>query len=347
MAADYSFREFQESQQRTLDRAVRAHQAYREAVQASRPFKGGMHWKKIAGREYLYKYRDRYGHGRSLGARSPDTEGMWADFTAQRREAAARLGKQRQLLAEAARFCRAALIHRVPDPVTRILRYLTEGDLSGGPVMVIGTQALAAYEFAAGVFIEAPKASPFWSGAGSRLTLAAPAAIPPAELLARLRRADRSFQALPGPGFVAVNKTGFRVSFLTPPTVRPPHRIRVKDAPSPPVPAAAGDLAALVHSPKFSQVVIGRRGDPVTMVVPDPRALALHKLWLSQQEDREPAARSRDRSQASALVELILRYLPQYYFFSAELHLFPAEAIRQAEGLVEGYEVDGDLEGDY
>jgi hypothetical protein len=346
MAADYSFREFQENQQRTLDRAVRAYQAYQEAAHASRPFKGGMHWKKIAGREYLYKYRDRFGHGHSLGPRSPDTEGMWADFTTQRREAAARQGTQRQLLAEAARFCRAALIHRVPDPVARILRYLTEGDLSGAPVMVIGTQALAAYEFAAGVFIEAPKTSTLWSGAGSRLTLAAPAMIPPAELLARLRRADRSFQVLPGPAFVAVNKTGFRVSFLSPPTIRAPHRIRVQDAPSPAVPAAVGDLAALVHSPKFSQVVIGRRGNPVTMVAPDPRALALHKLWLSQQEGREPTARTRDRSQASALVELILRYLPQYYFFSAELHLFPAEGARLAENLVEGYEVTEDLEVD-
>ncbi len=47
MAAEYSFHEFQENQQRTLDQAVRAHQAYLEALEASRPFKGGMHWKKI------------------------------------------------------------------------------------------------------------------------------------------------------------------------------------------------------------------------------------------------------------------------------------------------------------
>jgi len=346
MAADYSFREFQENQQGTLDQAVRAHQAYLEALEASRPFKGGMHWKKITGREYLYRYRDRYGHGYSLGPRSPDTEGIWAEFARKRREAATRLGTQRGRLAEAARFCRAALINRVPDPVTRIVRYFTEGDLSGAPIMVIGTQALAAYEFAAGVFIETPKTSPCWSGAGSRLTLAAPAEIPPADLLARLHRVDRSFQALPGPGFVAVNKTGFRLSFLSPPTARASHRMMGGDAPSVTVPAAAGDLAALVNSPKFSQVVIGRRGNPVTMVVPDPRALALHKLWLSQQEDREPLKQARDRCQAAALAALIVRYLPQYYFFSTQLHLFPAEVARLAEGLVEGYEAAPDLSSD-
>lgn len=346
MTAEYSFREFQENQQRTLDQAVRDHQAYLEALEAIRPFKGGMHWKKIAGREYLYKYRDRYGHGHSLGPRSPDTEGIWADFARQRREAAARLATQRHQLREAARFCRAALINRVPDSVTRMVRHLTEGGLSGAPVMVIGTQALAAYEFAAGVFIETAKTSPGWSGAASRLTLAAPAAVPPAELLARLRRADRSYEILPGEGLAVVNKAGFQVSFVSPSTARAPHRMLGRDAPGGTVPAEAGDLAALVNSPRFSQVVIGRRGDPVTMAVPDPRALALHKLWLSQQEDREPLAQARDRCQAVALAALIVRYLPQYYFFSTQLHLFPAEVAGLAEGLVEGYEVAEDLGAD-
>ena len=130
MAAEYFFREFQENQQQTLNRAVEAHQAYLEAVQAGLPLKGGMHWKKIKGREYLYKYRDRFGHGHSLGPRSPHTEGLWAEFGRQRREMAARLGARRQQVAEAARFCRAALIHRVPEPVIRILRRLTPGDLA-------------------------------------------------------------------------------------------------------------------------------------------------------------------------------------------------------------------------
>ena len=161
--------------------------------------------------------------------------------------------------------------------------------------MVIGTQALEAYEFAAEVFIETPKTSPGWVEAGSRLTLAAPAMVPPDELLALLRRGDRSFQLLPGPGLVAATKTGFKVSFVSPPPVRAPHRIRGRDAQGVMVPAESGDLAALVNSPRFSQVVIGRRGDPVTMEVPDPRALALHKLWLSQQEGPGARTQARDR----------------------------------------------------
>ena len=348
MAPEYLFREFKASQHRTLDRAVAAYQAYLQAVQAGRPLKGGMHWKKIKGREYLYKYRDRAGHGSSLGPRSPETEGLFAEFGRRRREIAAQLDTRRQQLAEAARFCRAALIHRLPDPVVRILRHLSLGDLAGTPLMVIDTHALHAFAFAAGVFIDAPPDSPLFSGAAQGLTLVASAALPPEEFLRLLRRADRSYayETLPGPGLAAVNQHGFRVRCLRPPTARAPHRMLGRDAPSVTVPAAAGDLAALVNSPKFSQVVIGRRGDPVTMVAPDPRALALHKLWLSQQEERPPQKRLRDRTQAAALAELILRYLPQYYFFSAELQFFPAQVARLAETQVEGYESTADLEAD-
>jgi len=344
MTTEYFFREFQDNQPRTLHRAVEAYQAYLDAVQASRPLKGGMHWKKVKGREYLYKYRDRYGHGSSLGPRSPHTERLWAEFGRQRREIAALLSARRQQLAEAARFCRAALIHRVPEPVTRILRYLPPGDLTAAPLMVIDTHALHAFEFAAGVFIDAARISPCFSGAAQGLTLAAAAEVSPDKFLRLLRQADRSYKTLPGEGAAAVNQHGFRVRLLRPPMARSGHRIMVRDAPGGAVPAESGDLAALMAAPKFSQVVIGRRGDPVTMVVPDPRALALHKLWLSQQEDREPLKQTRDRCQAAALAELILRYLPQYYFFSAELQLFPAEVARMGENLMEGYEVAADLE---
>ena len=212
--------------------------------------------------------------------------------------------------------------------------------------MVIDTHALHAFEFAAGVFIDAPRDSPLIEGAASGLTLAAAAPVAPEAFLCLLRRADRSYENLHGDGLAAVNKLGFRVRLLRPPTASSGHRMLVRDAPGVTVPADMGDLAALMAAPKFSQVVIGRRGDPVTMTVPDPRALALHKLWLSQRQDREPLKQTRDRCQAAALAELILRDLPQYYFFSAELQLFPAEVARLAENLVEGYEVAADLETD-
>jgi hypothetical protein len=346
MVTEYFFREFENSQQETLARAVQAHQAYFSALKAGRPLKGGMHWKKIHGKEYLYKYRDRNGNGESLGARSPETERLFAEFGRQRKDFAALLASRREHLAAAARFCRAALIHKVPETVIRIVRRLEFSGPFGALLRVIGTQALHAFEFAAGVFIETPKASPFWSDTNQSLTLAAAKPVPPDDLLRLLRQADRSFQSLPGNGFQAVNKAGFLVKCVQPPGMRALSRAGRPDGPTPTVPAESGDLIALLSAPKFSQVVIGKQGAPATLVVPDPRALALHKLWLSQQADRDPSRKVRDRVQAMALAELILRYLPQYDFFSSQLNLFPAEVVRPAQGLVEGYEWAGDLEPD-
>jgi len=83
------------------------------------------------------------------------------------------------------------------------------------------------------------------------------------------------------------------------------------------------NLHWLVSSPKFSQVVIGDDGYPAPMICPDPRAFALHKLWLSEQHDRDPLKKKRDRHQAMAVAGLVHRYLPQYQFISGDLKMFP------------------------
>ena len=63
--------------------------------------------------------------------------------------------------------------------------------------------------------------------------------------------------------------------------------------------------------PGFPRWSSARDGGPATLTAPDPWAFALNKLWWSQQEDRDPARRGRDRSQALAVAGLVLRYLPQ------------------------------------
>lgn len=89
------------------------------------------------------------------------------------------------------------------------------------------------------------------------------------------------------------------------------------------------NLQWLVSSPKFSQTVIGDDGFPATMVVPDPRAFALHKLWLSRQQDREPIKKARDRDQSLAVCRLILQYLPDYKFNPDELRMFPKDIVNE------------------
>jgi hypothetical protein len=153
-----------------------------------------MHWKKIRGRQYLYRYRDRLGHGESLGPRGEETAQLFIRFTRDRREATARLRKERLRLQEQARFCRAALINRVPRATARILRHLEEHP-AGGNLLVVGTAALYAYTGGAGAVLEPPD---LLAAAHCGLTLARARGDVLEELLLLARRTDRSFAPLPG-----------------------------------------------------------------------------------------------------------------------------------------------------
>ena len=341
MEGNYSFKEFSDAQRRLYDGAVLIYAAFLEAARQTRAFRGGVHWKNIKGRQYLYQYWDRHGHGRSLGPRSDHTEQFFDRFTRDRRAAAEHFQAQRRHLAEQARFCRAAWLPRVPRTAARILRQLEQHDFLGENLVVIGANAIHAYEFAAGVFLESGTVDLF-SGSSSRLTLATDGEASLDALLGLLKKADRSFAAVRGEGFRLVNQRGYRVQVLRP-WQQKAKGTRAEETGS----AESYNLHYLVASPKFSQVVIGQDGTPATMVVPDPRAFALHRLWLSEQPGREESQRARDRGQAGAVAELVLRYLPQYHFFHADLRRFPPEVVRQASHLAEGPDLATDLEVEY
>ena len=330
MAGGSIFHELTEGQRQIFRAAAEVYRDYLDTVRQGLAHKGGMHWKKIRGREYLYRYRDRLGHGESLGRRSEQTELIFAEFCRERREALARLRDQRLRLAEQARFCRAALIHRVPRTTARILRRLAQQE-PGRNLLVIGAAALYAYEFAAGVFLQGEE---LLSDAPRSLTLAGDGKVSWEDLLRVLQQADRSFASVPGAGCLAMSRDGFRVRLFKS-DVKRPGRQKAVTIPGArePLPPEAGQIQYLLASPRFSQVVIGQDGEPAILVVPDPWAFALNKLWWSGQEEREPAHRARDRSQALAVAGLVLRYLPQYDFSPSELDMFPRELVRDAEGL--------------
>jgi hypothetical protein len=341
----YTFKELTPGQRQTYQAAVELYQAYLAARKECRTFRGGMHWKKIRGRDYLYRYRDRYGHGESLGHRSEDTERLFAGFTRKRREIISRVRRERLGLQEHTRYCRAARVHRLPLTTAKIMRRLEEHPL-GANLMVIGTAAIYAYEGAAGVFLDPGGSQNLLAASARRLTLAGAGETSWEELLRLLRRTDRSFAPLPDTACRAANRDGFVVQ-LVKSGLRRPGKQKTVTVPGAlaPLPPEAGNLQYFLASPKFSQVVIGRGGYPVTLAAPDPRAFALHKFWLSQQEDRAEATRRRDYHQALAVADLVLRYLPQYEYFSTELDMLPQDLVRSASRFAEGADLAGEEDG--
>ena len=68
-------------------------------------------------------------------------------------------------------------------------------------------------------------------------------------------------------------------------------------------------LKWLVNVPKVEETVIGSDGLPLQLPCIDPRAFALHKLWLSRKEDRNAKQKPRDRMQAIAVAAICLSHL--------------------------------------
>jgi len=330
------FKKMTDNQRQVFIDTVHLYEAFLDTYKKSRSYAGGMHWKKSKDREYLFRSRDRYGYGKSLGARSPETEKIIDEFRKTKRDLKERMYILKERLKEQARFCKAAMIQRVPRIVTNILRMLVQQNLLGKNIVVIGTNALYAYEAAAGVFFDRPimatKDMDILWDIRPKLTLLADDKTEPGGLLAILRKTDRSFELSSSQRFRAVNRHGYMVDLIkAEPKEMMTRELRRMGGPGDLEAIEIRNLQWLLSSPKFSQVVIGDDGYPSEMAVPDPRSFALHKFWLSGQTDREPVKKQRDRDQAMGVVRLVIQHLPQYAFTRADLEMFPKQVLKEAQ----------------
>jgi len=342
-------KELSDNQSKYFIDTIQVYDAYRDAFEKNRSYRGGMHWKKSKGREYLFRSKDRYGNGKSLGPRSGDTELILQEFQKNKNQVSKQFSDLKNRLKEQSRFCKAAKIQRVPRVVTKLLWLFEEQNILGRNLMVIGTNALYAYEAAAGVFFEqgimATSDMDILGDTRTKLVLIPRDQLPKTDFMDLLRKADKSFEMMGKKSFRAVNKDGYMIDLLKP----VPSMIFAREKKQI---GGKGDLEAvevmnlqwLLSSPKFSQIVIGDDGFPALMVVPDPRAFALHKLWLSSKEDRDPLKRRRDKHQGIAVAQLVLGYLPQYLFQQSELMMFPADIVEKATESIRKMQVPSDFE---
>ena len=304
--------EFSPDQRRRLVDATQVFEAWREADRAfMHGYRGAMRWKTVNGTQYLYRTFGKIGN--SLGPRSSELENVKADYTEQRTRLRRRVTGLETRVKEMARLNRAFNLGRVPAIAARILRKLDQEGLLGKHLFVVGTNSLYAYEAAAGVVFETGLTATedvdlLWD-VRRHLSLAL-VDTRKEGVLGLLRQVDRSFKARAN-GYRATNDEGYYVDLI-----RPLSKTELTKA-LPKLGEADEDLEAagilglewLVHAPKFERIAIGTDGLPLWMSCIDPRAFALHKLWLSKQSDREPIKRRRDLEQAKAVAHVAKDFL--------------------------------------
>lgn len=286
-------------------------QNYRAAVGHADAHRYGMRWKTVRGVEYLFRDTDRRGNGKSYGARCEETENLWASYNQGRSAALERLKLITERINEQARLNKALRLGRVPRVVARILRELDRAGLHN-TFTVIGTQALYAYEAMAGAhFLLELLASgdvDLLYDTRRKLTVVSQK-LDGDGLLGLLKKADKSFECVRENSFRAANAGQFMLDLVVAP--RGVHEAEdITFGPGDLRAAEVPGLQWLLNSPKSDAVAVDEDGWPVPIRVPDPRAFALHKAWLSTLKDREPIKKPRDLSQARAVAEVLATHLP-------------------------------------
>lgn len=135
---------------------------------------------------------------KSLGPRTHETEALAEQFEAGKLEAASRLQEAEAALQRQAAVNRALRLGRVPAIGARIVRAVDAAGLLGHGVRVLGTNALFAYEAAAGVHF-APEVTStndidFLLDARAKLRFAAEEGVEGRTLIGMLARVDRTFR---------------------------------------------------------------------------------------------------------------------------------------------------------
>lgn len=331
-------REMSGDQIRVMTNAVQVFEAWREVDRTFRhSYKGRLSWR---GRQRGYLYRSVGNVHKLVGPRSPETEKLQADYTAQRTRLRERRKALQQQLDKLAPINRAYRLGRVPRVAADILRALDAEGLLGEHLLVIGTHSLFAYEAAAGVFfdddlIATTDVDLLWD-ARRKLKLALLDG--EAEwkgVLGILRKVDRTFERSRD-GFRAANDAGYLVDLVRP-LAADERRCNLTG------PGGETDLEAaaitglqwLINAPRFTQVAIGEDGRPVRIACIDPRVFALYKRWMATEApEREPIKRRRDREQAVAVAKLAKERLG-LPFKAKDLSALPLRLVRHAKELAQ------------
>jgi hypothetical protein len=321
-----------QEQLKVVTNALQLFDIHEQTQDNNRRFQGTMHWKRIGGREYLYRGYSG-GKTKSLGPRTGDTETLKKHYESTRAEHLQRKKQLREQLKIHAGYIRVNKLNRFPLTGANIVRSLQKHNI---PMRVIGTNALYAYEVSAGILFlpELLSTDDLDFLMDSRQSIQIASALKKRTLLSILRDVDASFARLSDSPyeFAAANNTGYRIDFITQENKDLMHpnefikHLQAEDI----KPQGIGSLKWLVASPKYGETVFDQRGNPLKIATVDPRAFVIHKFFIGQQEGRKPIKRKKDLSHARAVAKLLENELSHLPPSPAISRLFPREVVEKS-----------------
>ncbi len=301
------FNAFSDEALRLCANLAQRHDAWVSAIRRLEELPASMYWVTKDGRDYLTIKVAPTDQGKSQGARSSETEARYESYQRERAAAKTVLAETEAALLDTIRSYRG---HRLPMATNRpaaILRELDIQSLLGTDLLVVGTNAFAAYEieagarFAAGIADETDDFDLSWCR-GSKVSLSKANDRPVGSPLMRaLKAVDASFTINKGKRYQALDKTGYEVELLAAPSM---FRTLPENEVFEPLPVFQ-EQEWLLQGRAVRHVVVSRDLKTCPICAPDPRWMAVHKLWLANKPERKATKRPKDQKQGEALLDLI------------------------------------------
>jgi hypothetical protein len=318
---------FNTEQRRQLQNLLQFYETWKEVSRGLAQLPGGMYWRVINSREYLYKYGTNSGikQSTSIGPKTPETEAIAEDFQQAKKDLQERLEAIEGRIKTLAPIMRVLNLPAIDETAGKILRALDQADYLGKNILVIGTYAMTAYEMTA----ETRFAEGFDATEDLDFTIVIDPAKPsdsdfPRRLLLTLKEVDKSFLVSHSSSKTVVNKGGYRVDLLISHDLAPAMQRAMPWKPE----ALEGQEWLALGTP-VQQVLIDFNGWPVLVTAPDPRYFALHKLWLSQRPKRIREGKApKDAAQGTKLLKAIQELMPHYPIDDQFIQSLP-DALRQ------------------
>lgn len=297
-----------------------AYEQWLDARQQLAAMPVSLYWQHKPSGDYLAVKQRSSDPGTTVGPRAEATEARMAEFTHLKAELKARVVQADATIAERAAQYRALRLPPLPDRQAEILRALDVAQLLRHDVMVVGTNAFVAYSllcqarFPAGVEETEDFDLAWCRGSGvslTRLTQAAPQVVAAAQrpsLMSVLQGMDASYRINPRKPYQAINAQGYEVELLVAPSLAPLPR---GEAFEPMV--SLTEQEWLLRGRPVAMVVATLRQRACPLYVPDPRWMALHKLWLAQKPERNALKRPKDRRQGEVLLSACRYFLADSY----------------------------------
>lgn len=308
-----------------------AYEQWHQARQTVASLPSSMFWQAKGGVDYLAVKRGSQDSATTQGARSPETEAAYESFVADKETAKKRVADADALIEQRARQYRALRLPVMLDKQGELLRAFDVEGLLRNDLLVVGTNAFAAYEVLCGVKFPAGNEPTqdfdlAWcrgSGVSRARLVPDPDVDSRKPLINVLQSIDATYTLNPKKPYQAVNSAGYEVELLAAPSRAPlPKKERFQ-----PMVSLVEQEWLLCGKAAFA-VVATQRHRACPLYVPDPRWMALHKLWLARKPERNAQKRPKDGRQDEVLLDACRYFLADAYPLNIDFVLELPEELR-------------------